>query len=152
LVILAKHQRAWWWLVLLVILFSASVCEAAPNLVGTWQGMAPAMSTACFTQKITISITRQCGNLFQGRATVAGTTINFVGSIKGGSSVNIHGQSGVKNINIMGNYQAGSPAKINVTYINTSGPQTEYDTFPANYAGHVQNSAVGAFDLLLLGQ
>jgi hypothetical protein len=153
--ILARHRRACWLLSLLVILSTTPICEAAaPSLVGTWQGSAP--RSGCFNEKITIIITRQCGNLFQGRANrswsnLSFPTVYFVGSIKNGTTINIHGYTSgaASQIMIMGDYQAGSPAKINVSYLSSGDVQTEYDTFSVPYAGRVRKGNMSTFYLLL---
>jgi hypothetical protein len=132
------RQRAWWGLWLLLFLLTAAPAAAAPNLVGAWQGSSPGIfSTYCINEAVTLNIVQQCGNLFRGSATVAGSTKNVVGSIKDGTSINIHGNTaGGEIFMIFGDYQAGAPPKINVTYLY---PDTSlgkaYDDFQLSYGG-----------------
>lgn len=146
----ARLLKAWWLLVLLVLIPVANG-EAAPNLVGIWKGTAPGAGPGyCLNDNITLTITKQCGNLFRGKGTIwTNYTFDFLGSIKDGTFIKIHGCQ--SSFMIMGEYQAGSPAKINVTYLYTGSSSNEkYDTFPASYSGKVKQGFAGAFDLLLL--
>lgn len=149
----AKHLGAW-WLLLLLILTPVTVCDAAaPSLVGIWQGSAPEAGPGyCTNKDITLTITKQCGNLFRGKATIGTTyTSNIVGSIKNGTAIFIHGSQDIYLFIIIGEYQSGSPAKINVTYFYTGDSNnTEYDTFSATYAGEIKKALMGIFHLLML--
>jgi hypothetical protein len=149
---LTKYLRGW-WLLMFLLLFPSAAFPAVPNLVGIWQGTAPGAGPGfCITDKITITITRQCGNLFQGKADLVWTTGDFVGSIKNGSIFYLHGSlfGGTSFFMIMGDYQAGSPASITVTNLYNGESDRVYDTFPANYSGKLKFTPVGALDLLLM--
>lgn len=56
-----------------------------PSVLGTWKGSAPKITSAavCSTTAVTLSVTKQCGNLFAGKATITGSTvaIPFVGRL-----------------------------------------------------------------------
>ncbi len=136
------------------LLTTAPSAAAAPNLVGTWQGSSPGIfSTYCINEAVTINIVQQCGNLFRGSATVAGSTKNVVGSIKDGMTINIHGTtSGGETFMIFGDYQAGAPPKINVIYLYPYiGLQKEYDDFQLSYEGApIIKGGSAALQLLLL--
>lgn len=136
-----------------LLLFPSAALGAAPNLVGIWQGTAPGAGQGyCTTDKITFTITQQCGNLFRGKADLGWTTGDFVGSIKNGSIFYLHGSlfGGTSLFFIIGDYQGGQPATINVTFLNTGETDMEFDTFPANYTGKLKFTPVGALDLLLM--
>jgi len=150
-VIQAKRLKAWWLLLLLVLIPLAHGEAAAPNLVGVWKGTAPEAGPGyCLNENLTLTITKQCGNLIRGKATIwTSYTFDFLGSIKEGTMINIHGCPG-SSFFLMGEYQAGSPAKIIVTYLYAGQTNTQYDTFPASYSGKVKQGSMAAFDLLLL--
>jgi hypothetical protein len=149
------RQRAWWGLWLVMFLLPAAPCAAAaPNLVGNWQGSSPGIfSIYCINEAVTLNIVQQCGNLFRGSATVAGSTRNIVGSIKDGVTINIHGTtSGGDTFIIFGDYQAGAPPKINVSFLYPyTGLQKEYDDFQLSYGGApIITGGSAALQLLLL--
>jgi hypothetical protein len=154
-VMLETRQRAWRMLWLLIFLLPATPCEAAsPSLVGAWQGSSPVIhSTYCSNRAVTINIVQQCGNLFRGNAVVAGSTTNFVGSLKGGTYIYMHGYTaGGDMFMVFGEYQAGSPPHINVSYYYDSNlGQEEYDAFQLTYTGPVKPKGnSGLLQLLLL--
>jgi hypothetical protein len=149
------RQRACWGLWLLMLLLPAAPCAAAaPNLVGIWQGSSPGIfSTYCINEPVTINIVQQCGNLFRGSATVAGSTKNVVGSIKDGTSINIHGTTaGGHTFMIFGDYQAGVSPKINVIFFYPDSLRVrEYDDFQLSYGGGpIIKGGSAALELLLL--
>jgi hypothetical protein len=149
------RQRAWWGLWLLMFLLPAAPCTAAaPNLVGNWQGSSPGIfSTYCINEAVTLNIVQHCGNLFRGSATVAGSTQNVVGSIKDGTSINIHGTTaGGETFMIFGDYQAGAPPKINVIFFYPDSLlEREYDNFQLSYGGAPKiKGGSAALKLLLL--
>lgn len=151
-----RRQRAWWVLWLLIFLLPATQCEAAgPSLVGAWQGSSPAIfRTWCFNEPVTINIVQQCGNLFRGNAAVAGRTTNFVGSIKDGTTIYMHGYTGMSSMfMVFGDYQPGPPRKINVTFYYDSYNllEEQYDAFQLSYGGPPKIKGYsGALKLLLL--
>ncbi len=53
---------------------------AAPNLVGTWGGIAPVITVnGCSTEAVSVTIAKQCTNLFSGTMPLAGHSIPVVG-------------------------------------------------------------------------
>jgi hypothetical protein len=53
---------------------------AAPNLVGTWGGTAPVITVnGCSNEAVSVTISKQCTNLFSGTVPLAGYSIPVVG-------------------------------------------------------------------------
>jgi hypothetical protein len=148
------RQRAWRMMWLLLLLLPATQCEAVgPGLVGVWQGTCPGIyGTHCVNRAVKINIVQQCGNLVRGYTISGGTIINLVGSTQNGTSISLHGAKGSGTVFIIfGDYQAGTPPQINVSYLYDSyvGNQ-EYDSFLLTYAGPVEGKgSPGLLQLLL---
>jgi hypothetical protein len=153
LVIQKRRRRAWWGLWLLMFFFSTAPCEAAaPNLVGVWQGSSPGIySSYCFNEPVRINIIQQCGNLFRGYTTFAGSSMGLVGSIKDGTAVYIHGiTTGGNMFMVFGNYQAGQSPKINViSFYSGSVLEEEHDDFQLSYGGAIHRGSAALLLLLL---
>jgi hypothetical protein len=136
-VIISTRQKIWCWLLFLMIVLPGGVCQAAPSLVGTWQGTAPGIvGTSCFNKTVTLTVVQQCGNLFRGHATIGQTTIDVVGRLQGTTSISISGNTAdhKRYFSISGNFVSGSPPGINVTYLSDGDLENEqYDTFPASF-------------------
>jgi hypothetical protein len=140
-------------LLLMVLLLPATGEAAAPNLVGTWQGSAPAINVGCSNEKVTITILQQCGNLCRGTVAVSGRNMEVVGKITDGAALYLHGMTvaAAEFLLLWGDYQAGSPPKINVTSLYYSDISWDYDAFQAIYGGGpVKKGDITPIDLLLL--
>jgi hypothetical protein len=152
LVIIPTRQKIWCWLLFLMILLPGGVCQAAPSLVGTWQGSAPGIvGTSCFNKTVTLTIIQQCGNLFRGHVTIGQTTIDVVGRLQGGTSISVNGYTAdrTRYFALSGNYVAGPPSGIIVAYLNDGDLENEqYDTFPASFIGG-ERGAITYLQLLL---
>jgi hypothetical protein len=118
----------------------ATASLAAPNLLGTWTGMAPKISlSGCSNESISLTIGTQCTNLFTGNVIVGTSTVPMVGKIDpNGNSVQINGSiQGInyEYVNIYGSYVAGTTPTINViSFYHSSSSDTntqnqEYDNF-----------------------
>lgn len=133
-----------------VVLLAGLAQAAAPSVLGTWKGSAPKITSAavCSTTAVTLSVTKQCGNLFAGKATITGSTvaIPFVGRLIYDSktaiySITIEGGYQMTTspftfiyLYLVGTYVPGSPAKILATsfdyYSSTTTISTlMFDTF-----------------------
>jgi hypothetical protein len=140
----------------MLLFLAAPSAFAAPSLLGTWQGSSPGIfGSSCFNDQVTINIVQQCGNLFRGNATIAGNTTDIVGSIKNGTIIYMHGikTSGLSMFTLFGNYLAGPPRKINVTFLYSNEQLAEeYDGFQALYVGGPQSKDTSAVLYLLMEQ
>jgi hypothetical protein len=110
---------------------------APPNLVGSWKGAAPKItSQGCFNESVTIDITHQCGNLISGSVTFGSNHSEIVGRISQDVNISIHGfYSGnpIISIQASGQYVAGTTPEIliDVSYFYDSSNygNVEYDSF-----------------------
>jgi hypothetical protein len=137
LVIITTRQKIWYWLLFLMIVLPGGVCQAAPSLLGTWQGTAPGIvGTSCFNKTVTLTIVQQCGNLFRGHATIDQTTLDVVGRLQGSTSISVNGNTAdrTRYFTISGNFVPGPPPGIIVNYLSDGDLENEqYDTFPASF-------------------
>jgi hypothetical protein len=122
-------------------LFLVTWAMAAPNLVGTWKGTAPVISTAgCSNESITLIISAQCTNLFSGTIQEGDRSVPVVGRLYNDNTLTIMGElinytpTTLDIISLSGVYVASNPTSITVntfshTTENIEDMNKEYDTF-----------------------